>query len=202
MGGGMFAVSSVTLTGTQFLGNRANKGGGLYLFSASAHRVANALFARNAATANGAAIYVYDAAPLSLVHATIVSPTAPSGAPEAIYVFAGTVYLTNTLIATHTIGIARAGGSVGDWNTLFAGVSTPYTGTVTSVGGITGTAGFMNPAVDDYRLSPASGALNAGIDAGVYTDFEGQARPFGAGFDIGYDEYFVGPRAYFPSVVR
>ena len=190
------------LSGTQFLGNTAVSGGGLYLNTANARRIVNALFARNAATANGAAIYVNDAAPLSLIHTSIVSPTAPAGAMQAIYVNAGTVYLTNTLIATHTIGIGVAGGTVGDTNTLFAGVSTPYTGTVTSVGGITGTAGFVNPAADDYHLGAGSGAINAGIDAGVYTDLEGQARPFGAGYDIGFDESVFGPRAFLPMVVR
>ena len=202
-GGGLYAESTLALTSTQFLGNVAGfSGGGLYLAMANAKRVVNALFARNAATLNGAAIYAEDAGPLSLIHTTIVSPTAPAGATETVYVFAGTVYLTNTLIATHTIGIARAGGTVSDWNTLFAGVATPYNGAVTSVGGITGAARFANPASDDYHLGAGSAALNAGIDAGVYTDFEGQARPFGAGFDIGYDESVIGPLAYLPMVVR
>jgi predicted outer membrane repeat protein len=202
LGGGLYANSTLALTSTRFLGNTAVSGGGLYLFNANARRVVNALFARNSATANGAAIYVNGAAPLSLIHTTIVSPTAPMGGAQAVYAQTGTVYLTNTLIATHTIGIGVAGGTVGDRNTLFAGVSTPYTGTITSVGVITGTAGFVNAAIDNYHLGAGSAAVNAGIDAGVYTDFEGQSRPQAGGYDIGYDEYFFGPKAYLPSVVR
>ncbi|MBP7602213.1 MAG: hypothetical protein KA750_12755, partial [Thermoflexales bacterium] len=87
-------------------------------------------------------------------------------------------------------------------NTLFAGVATPYSGTVTSAGGITGTAGFVNPAAGDYHLGAGSAAINAGVDAGVYTDFEGQPRPQGGGFDIGYDESPFAPRAYLPVVAR
>ena len=165
----------------------------------------NALFAGNAATANGAAIYVADAAPFSLIHATIVSPTAPAGATQAVYVAAGTVYLSNTLIATHAIGIVRSGGTVSDWNTLFAGIATPYSGAVTSAGGITGTAGFVDASTDNYHLGAGSAALNAGIDAGVYVDFDDQARPQAGGFDIGYDESPFAPlmpRAYLPVVVR
>ena len=52
-----------------------------------------------------------------------------------------------------------------------------------------GPTGFAAPAADNYRLSSASSALDAGVDAGVGTDFEGTTRPFGAGFDIGYDEW-------------
>lgn len=202
-GGGLLAFSTLALSGTQFVGNRAGaNGGGLLVSSESAHRIVNALFAGNSAATNGAAIHVDAAAPLSLIHATIVSQTAPTGAKQAIYVVGGAVYLTNTLIATHTIGIARAGGAVRDWNTLFAGVATPYSGTVTSAGGITGTAGFVNPAAGDYHLGAGSAAINAGVDAGVYTDFEGQPRPQGGGFDIGYDESPFAPRAYLPVVAR
>ncbi len=206
IGGGINNTGgAITVTRGSLLGNSAANGGGIYQFAPSPGRIVNALFSRNAATFNGAAIYVLDAGPLSLIHTSIVSPTAPAGATNAVYVFAGTVRLTNTLIATHTIGIARAGGSVGDWNTLFADVATPYSGVVTSVDGITGTAGFVNPAADDYHLGAGSGAINAGIVAGVAVDIDGQARPQGGGFDIGYDESpfaSLAPRAYLPFVVR
>ena len=209
-GGGLYTLGSLTLSGTQFLANTANDGGALYLNWPWINRVVNALFARNSATAHGAAIYVARSAPFSMIQTTIVGPTAPTGAMEAIYIVvnpiyvdAGAVYLTNTLIASHTIGIARAGSMVRDWNTLFAGVTTPYSGMVTSVGGITGAAGFANPASDDYHLGAGSAAVNAGIDAGVYTDFEGDVRPQGGGFDIGYDERLpITPRTYLPMVVR
>ena len=200
-GGGLNAFNTLALSGTQFFANTAAAGGALYLSGSTPKKVVNTLFARNSATTNGAAIYVANPALLSLIHTTIVSPTAPTGAPEAVYV-RGTVYITNTLIATHAIGIARAGGTASDWNSLFAGVATPYSGTITSVGGITGTAGFVDASADDYHLGTGSAALNAGIDAGVYTDFEGQARPFGAGYDIGFDESVFGPRAFLPMVVR
>lgn len=187
-GGGLLSESTLSLTGTQFVQNAAWWGGGLYMINPSARRVVNALFARNSAGSKGAAIYVNNAAPLLLIHATIVSPTAPTGGLEAIHVATGTVYLTNTLIATHSVGIVQTNGSVRDWHTLFAGVGSPYIGTISSVGTLTGTAGFVNPGTGDFHLGPASSALNAGIDAGVYTDFEAEARPQGGGFDIGWDE--------------
>ena len=81
---------------------------------------------------------------------------------------------------------------------VFSGVGTPYLGVVNSGGhSITGTAGFVNPAVGDYHLGPGSSAISAGMNAGVAADFEGTPRPIGAGFDIGYDEY-IQPRAWLP----
>jgi len=186
-GGGLYVYYKLELTGTQFIGNIAKVGGGLSIRCCNTSRVVNALFAANQADAKrGLDIYVGDAT-LSLVHTTIASPTIASG--SAVYGDdQAAVFMTNTLIASHTIGIDASAITAGDWNTLFDNVTTPYSGTVISVGGITGTAGFVNPMAADYHLSLGSAALDAGIDAGVYADFDGQVRPQGAGFDIGYDE--------------
>ncbi len=189
-GGGIFVSGNMELSGGLFHGNDAtSRGGGIYLVAMTARRISNTLFSRNTASILGAAIYVINAGPLVLVHSTIVASSAQTGAPQAIYVNSGAIYVTNTLIASHTLGIHVAGGAVSSLNTLFAGVTTSFSGTVTSVGGITGAAGFVNPAADDYHLASGSSAIDAGVDAGVAVDFEGDPRPIGAGFDIGYDEY-------------
>jgi predicted outer membrane repeat protein len=186
-GGGLYVYFRLALTGTQFIGNVAKVGGGLTIQCCNRSSVVNALFAANWADSNrGMDIYVADAA-LSLVHSTIASPTVASG--SAVYGDnGGAVFMTNTLIASHTIGIDASAMTASDWNTVFDGVATAYSGTVISHGAMTGTAGFADPAIHDYRLSLGSIAVDAAIDAGVYTDFDGQTRPQGAGFDIGYDE--------------
>jgi hypothetical protein len=46
---------------------------------------------------------------------------------------------------------------------------------------------FVNPAGGDYHLQPSSPAKDA-VGTGPATDFEGDLRPRGAGFDIGADE--------------
>ena len=199
-GGGLVTANALALTGTQFINNAAGTdGGGLYLYTETTNpkQVVNALFARNRATGNGAAIYAH-AAPFSLIHSTIVSPTAPTGATQAVYVVTGTVYLTNTLIASHTVGIEQAASTVTEWSTLYSGVSTPRVGTVSSSGAITGPAAFVNPAGDDYHLLPSSAAIDAGTTPGpdVSSDIDGDARPQQGGYDIGYDE-----SPYAPAVV-
>ena len=45
----------------------------------------------------------------------------------------------------------------------------------------------------NYHLRPGSPCINAGTDAGVYTDIDGQSRPWGAGFDMGADELSTEP---------
>ena len=45
----------------------------------------------------------------------------------------------------------------------------------------------------DCHLRPGSPCIDVGTDLGVHIDIDGDARPFGAGFDIGADEY-TGPR--------
>ena len=52
----------------------------------------------------------------------------------------------------------------------------------------------------DYHLRFGSPAIDTGTDGGQIADFEGDARPTGAGFDIGYDEFVV--KIYLPLVRR
>jgi hypothetical protein len=52
-----------------------------------------------------------------------------------------------------------------------------------------GDPGFLGVANHDYHLTAASPVRDTGIDVGVTTDFEGDARPFGSRPDIGADEY-------------
>ncbi len=50
---------------------------------------------------------------------------------------------------------------------------------------------FVRPS--NYHLRPTSPCIDAGTDAGVYTDLDGQDRPWGAGFDMGADEFSTEP---------
>jgi len=190
-GGGAYFVDAASVTGTTFNGNTATfGGGGAYFDAAPANRlVVNVLFSRNQATFYGAAIYVSDASPLEIIHTTIASPTVPTGAPEAVYVTGGTVYLTNTIIASHTTGIQQAAGTVAQNYNLFFGNGANTGGTVTSGGNsLTGQDPlFTAPMSDDYHLLSGSPASGMGIPLGILTDYDGDARSATAPA-LGYDE--------------
>jgi CSLREA domain-containing protein len=192
-GGAYFGFGgAATVAGTTFQGNTADWGGGAYFEGAATGDFVNTLFAANRAQANqGAGLYAANVAVndvVTLRHVTIASPTVGSG--SAVYVGGGTVNITNTIVASYSVGLERAGGSILRENyNLFSGVATPYSGNGTLASGgnsMTGTAAFAETTF--YKLTSASAAIDAGTNAGVTTDFEGDPRPAGAGFDIGWDE--------------
>ncbi|HQV28961.1 MAG TPA: choice-of-anchor Q domain-containing protein [Thermoflexales bacterium] len=204
-GGGLYAYKSLALTSAKFIANMAVSGGGVYhyggvLQNSESALLVNALFARNTAQSFGAAVYFDHPSTADVIHTTVASPTIASA--SAFFVGSGTIRITNTIVASHTTGFNRGIGTVFEDYTLFDAVPTPRgSGVLAGAHSFTGTTGFAAPAADNYRLSSASSALDAGVDAGVGTDFEGTTRPFGAGFDIGYDEW-VPPRAYLPLLAR
>jgi predicted outer membrane repeat protein len=216
-GGGVFAGAELEITGTQFISNAATTSGGGVShvpFSGDDARIVNALFARNTAGGSGAALSLGIAGPSSgeahVLHTTIADTGL--NPRQAIVVDGGTVYITNTIIASHTIGISQTGHPAfppaifEDYN-LFFGVAFTKTGVVTSGGhSPIGNPLFLAPASDNYHLrfdTSASAAIDAGVDAGVTRDVDGDSRPIGGGFDIGYDEWTgVFFRTYLPLVLK
>ena len=201
-GGALVGSGPLTVTNSIFYDNHALNGGGLYISSLQA-RLVNVLLGDNHADLDGQEIKFDSAAGhLTVLHATLGGIAPGDGA--AIYVAAGQAGITDTLISTATIGIERAGGTVYEDYNLFAGVGAPLTGTVVSGGhSFTGTAGFVNAAADNYHLALSSSAIDRGINAGVSFDIDGDHRPAGPRFDIGFDEYLAPIfKLYLPLVRR
>jgi hypothetical protein len=116
-----------------------------------------------------------------------------------------TVALTNTVLVSHTVGITVAQGSTATlqatlWGneTDWAGAGTLLTGTVN----VWGDPAFVDPAAGDYHISLGSAAIDAGVDAGVTSDMDGQPRPIGGGYDIGADELGQQADIFLPWVVK
>jgi fibronectin-binding autotransporter adhesin len=204
-GGGVHAASALTISGTRFLSNTAQSGGGLIqdnLYNQDG-RIINSLFAANRASGgvNAAAdLDLRSNAYVTILHTTI----ADSGLNPrpAIAMVTGTVGITDTIITSHTVGIKQTAGALLLNADLFFGnsVSVVLGGSYVISGVVTTDPKFINPAAYDYHLGAGSGAIDSGINAGVLSDIDGDPRPIGAGFDIGYDERLL--YVYMPLIVR
>ncbi|MCP4543981.1 MAG: tandem-95 repeat protein [Chloroflexi bacterium] len=189
-GGGLYMFNSdAALTGNTISGNTASQdGGGLYL-NASDDLLTNNIIANNEASGQGSALYSYSSANPQLLHNTIVENTGSTG----VYVNgSGTTTLINNILAGHTTAVQVESGSASLQATLWDGNITDSSGAnATHSDDRYGTPAFEDAANDDYHLIPwLSAATDTGINAGVTDDFDGNARPQGAGFDIGA---FEGP---------
>lgn len=188
-GGGLYVFGAAYVNGTQFLRNVAYNGGGFSQGFTEDGRLINSLFAGNQAT-NGAAaaLLLASTGSVEVVHVTIDSQGVAGG--TAIQALAGAVQINNTLITSHTIGISNTGGIITqDYNLFFgngADTQGPVGGGVHNVTG--GDPWFIAPAQDNYHLGAGSAATDSGVDAGIFTDYDGEARPLDNGFDIGFDE--------------
>jgi hypothetical protein len=107
----------------------------------------------------------------------------------------GHLFVTDTIVAGY--GVAITGTGATSFNLFFNnGPWPPASGGHSLVANPL----FVNPAGGDFHLSAGSPAINAGIGAGQTGDFDGDLRPIGAGFDIGFDEFLS--ELFLPLVLR
>jgi parallel beta-helix repeat protein len=218
-GGGLYIELSdyAALNGNTIVSNTATSGatatgwgGGLAIESCKSFTLTNNVAADNHANSRGSGLWVQGDGtnPTSgrLLHTTIADN---HSSRQGIFVDAHTTLaFTNTIIAGHDgVGITVTAGSTATlegtlWHNNGAdtgGAGSIVTGTVN----VYGDPAFAAPATWDYRLTQGSAAVDAGVDAGVTTDIDGDSRPSGAGYDIGADEFGPPKRfVYLPLVLK
>ena len=187
-------------------------GGGMCLGSGGVV-LSNVVIAGNWAEAAGAGVYVQSSSP-QLLHTTIARngsallAAGGGGDGSGLYVTgtASTVALTNTILVSHTVGITVAAGNTATleatlwgtdtWSNLadWGGAGTIVTGTIN----LWDDPDFVDPARGDYHIGPNSAAIDAGVDAGVLVDIDGEPRLSVP--DVGADEYTC--YAYLPVVLK
>jgi hypothetical protein len=218
-GGVSIGNGTVTMSGNRFLSNGAFFGGGLNVEGGTVTMSSN-VFLGNIGGANQGPSILIGGGTVDAEN-DIIADSGNDPAGEAVSVWGGTLtarhwtlanngsyalktdggsaVLTNTLVATHTLGGLSGAGIVAD-TTLFYNSGTPCVDGATCTNSLSGDPKFVNPAEGDYHISAGSAAIDTGVDAGVTDDIDGNRRPVGVGYDIGADEF--GYWIYLPLVLR
>ena len=183
---------TATVRGNTIVGNGddADRGGGVYVRGTDPILLVNNIVAANnlsGTTGLGAGLYVTDTR-IILQHTTIAENAGGDGA--GLYLGGtSTAVLTNTIIVSHTVGVTVAASSTATLNaTLWHGNGDDSggSGTVISSANVSGAPAFFGGG--DYHITLDSAAIDAGVDAGVTADLDGDPRPLLSGHDLGADE--------------
>jgi len=186
-GGGLTLVrNDSTLSGNIVSDNTASGtgAGGVWVLG-GAPTFINNVITDNSGEYGSALLFEYSSA--RLLHTTIARN---SGENPAIYAMEGwlgpsNVVLTNTILVNHVHGIhVTEGNTITLDATLWHANGTEYSGNVIHNNDYNGNPAF---ATDGYHITPASTAIDIGINAGVTNDIDGHHRPYNAP-DLGADE--------------
>ena len=132
----------------------------------------------------------YVSFPLSIIalNNTVVGP----GSGTGLLLSGGYVTVTadNTLLSGFTTGVSISYPVTSTVNALYTlfDSNVAAAGNASFTHAVFGAAGFVDPAKRDYHITYNSAARDRGGFTILATDFDGDARPLGAGNDIGADE--------------
>ena len=202
-GGGVFiSFSDINFVGNVIQDNTANDGGGIYMRVGIGSTLINNAIVDNQANAYGGGIYSAGTA-VYMEHNTI----ARNGSTEGVYAttyasYTSSTKLNNTIVSSHTVGIlAESGNTVIINGVLWHATAVPTIGPDVLIQN----AHIGDPAFapDGYHITAMSDAIDAGVDAGIVGDIDGQPRPWDAAPDLGADEFItINAVIYLPVVMR
>ena len=183
-GGGVGVhYGAVTLSGNTILSNTASQyGGGIYISGTGEPCTvsgSNDIIADNTSPWEG--VYLSGGS-LTARHWSLVN-----NGNYALTTNGGSAVLTDTIVASHTIA-GFGGSNIAADHTLFHNSGTPCGGGASCTNNLSGDPKFVNPAAGDYHIGPGSAAFDAGVDARVTIDIDGDPRPLCSGYDVGADE--------------
>ena len=198
VGGGIYLEnSSPTITNCMITNNYAYLGGGLYL-RASSPTITNSMIVRNRATGlahGGGGLYLEDSSP-TITHCTVGSNFAGQYG-GAIFCDNASPRITNSILWGDS---AIYGSEIHVYSGSPVVTYSDVEGGWSGEGNIEANPSFAGAIT--FHLVPGSPCIDSATDAGVYTDMDGQRRPWGAGFDMGADEFSTEPCSVIASSGR
>ena len=170
-GGGIYCdyASSPIVTNCILYENDSDRGGGIRCLRDSSPTLTNCTFHGNTARVSGGGICSYSYSTPTITNCILWGDTAPEGA-EIFLKYASNLTVCYSDVQGGEEGAYIETGSTLRWLN----------------GNIEADPLFIGE--DDFHLEAGSPCIDAGTDAGVYTDMDGDPRPQGAGFDMGADE--------------
>ncbi len=196
----LWSNNNLLLSGNQIYRNTSQHIGGIGLyFNTNAVLKNNMIFENRltSSSSNASGIYITDST-VHFLHNTIARNTGGYG--HGIYLSPGssTIWMTNTILVSQTTGLYVYHGNTATLEATLWGDGIWANGTdvfrwgqvSTGTVEVWGDPAFVDPAAGDYHLGLGSAAIDAGVDAGVTTDIDGDPRPLGGGYDIGADEFY------------
>ena len=185
--------------------NQCRRTSGLYLRGVSPFTVTNNIIAGNRSSFVKSSAVLAGNSDGGFLHNTVVDNENIYGYPSSGFQIDGgaTVALTNTIVVSNALGITVTQGSTASLeHTFFYAHSEGDTGglgAITNTHPITGQDPLLTA---DYHLWADSPAIDAGVNAGVTLDIDGDGRPNGAGYDVGADEFYRSWNSFLPLVWR
>ena len=182
-------VGTATLTNNTIVNNSAFNGGGIFLSNVDTATFINNTISNNSGwgPGNGGGMYLSNVDTATLTNNTISDNNSIDGNGGGIFCTNSFLIITNCIIwGNNPDGIYA---SPGDVSIAYSDIQGGYFG----YRNIDADPLFFNPEDNDYHLTQGSPCIDTGTSAGAPdTDFEGNPRPHGAGYDMGADEY-TGP---------
>ena len=181
-GGIVFLLGAPVLSNSLIVGNyAADTGGGILCNWGAAPEIVNCTIAENEAGYGGGGLYSHSSFPL-IVNTILWNNLAPFGVELGIsFIF------EEWPSSTITVNYSDVKGGAGS---IFINPECPDCEIIWGDENVDTDPLFVGGG--DYHLTAGSPCIDTGTDAGVYTDIDGDDRPFGIGFDMGADEYVPG----------
>ncbi|MBL8862301.1 MAG: hypothetical protein JNK02_09850 [Planctomycetes bacterium] len=170
--GGAFDCNTTSTTWDRctFIGNSAARAGAVEVFSTGTPRILNCLFRGNTSTGSGGGGAIWSSASPQIRNCTIVGNSSTTNATAGILVSGGAATIANCIVWDNS----GPGGAQGPANQIAGTTNVTYSiveGGFAGTGNLNLDPGFTNAAGNDYTLTLASPAVDAGNNASVPPGF-------------------------------